>query len=170
MNKMRKIMLGKLTLNIGAGESGPELEKSKKLLEKISKKKVLTTITHKRTTFGVAKRRPIGVKVTLRGKDGLELLKQLIKAVDNKIKPSQFDINGNFSFGIKEYINIPGIKYDPDIGIRGMDVCVTLERPGFRIKRRMIKPKKVGKKHRISREEAIEFIKGLGVEVAESEE
>ncbi|RLI98343.1 MAG: 50S ribosomal protein L5, partial [Candidatus Aenigmatarchaeota archaeon] len=109
--------------------------------------------------------------VTVRGNDATEILKTLLRAVDDRVRPSQFDENGNFSFGVPEYISIPGIKYDPEIGIMGMDVCVTLERPGFRIKRRAIKRKKVGKKHRISKEEAMEWARGeLGIKVTEKEE
>lgn len=168
---MRRIRLEKITINVGAGEPGPKLEKSKKILEKISGKKVLVTRTHRRTTFGVPAKKPIGAKVTLRGNAARDVLKNMLQAVDNRLKPSQFDVNGNFSFGIDEYINIPGVKYDPDIGILGMDVCVTLERPGFRIKKRRIKPKKVGKGHRILKEEAAEWAKKeFGVRVTEEED
>ena len=157
-NPMKRIMLAKLTLNIGAGESGPGLEASKKILETISEKKAVITRTHKRTTFGMAKKRPIGVKVTIRGDSAVALLKRLLQSLDNRLEESKFDTSGSFSFGIQEYINIPGIKYDPDVGILGMDVCVTLERPGYRIKRRMIRPGKVGKRHRITREEAMDWM------------
>lgn len=170
-NPMRNIGVDKITLNIGAGEPGPNLERGKKILNKIAGNKVVVTKTRKRTTFGGGKGRPIGAKVTLRGRQATELLKTLLQAVDNRLRPAQFDSNGNFSFGIAEYISIPGIKYDPDIGILGMDVCVTLERPGFRVKRRRIKPRKVGKKHRIIREEAMEWSrKALGIEITEKEE
>ncbi len=121
-NVMRRIMLEKITLNMGAGEPGPKLEKAEAILKRITGKKVVVTKTHKRTTFGGPKNRPIGVKVTIRGKEAMELLKTLLQAVEKRVKPSQFDENGNFSFGIAEYINIPGLKYDPDIGIMGMDV------------------------------------------------
>ena len=170
-NPMKQIRLGKITLNMGVGEPGPNLDKAKKMLNKISNNKVITTKTKKRTTFGGGKGRPIGAKVTVRGKPAMELLKNLLQAVENHIKPNQFDANGNFSFGVAEYISIPGIKYDPEIGIIGMDVCVTLERPGFRIKRRRIKPRKVGKPHRIKREDAINWaIQTLGIKVTDEEE
>jgi large subunit ribosomal protein L5 len=159
MNRMKEIRLEKLTLNMGAGESGPKVEKSKKILEKIVSGKVVVTVTSGRTTFGMAKKRDIGVMVTLRGKKAMELLKRLLEAAENKLKPSQFDSSGNFSFGIHEYINIPGIKYDPDVGILGMDVCVTLERQGFRVKKRRIKPGIIGKTHRITPAEAMEWAK-----------
>jgi large subunit ribosomal protein L5 len=169
MNPMRKIRLEKVTINIGAGEAGPKLEMAKKLVEKLSESKVVVTKTHKRTTFGVAKKRPIGVKVTLRAERAKEFLKKALKAVNNRLAVTQFDDNGNFSFGIREYIDLPGIKYDPEIGIMGMDVCVTLERPGFRIKRRAERPKRIGKKHRITKEESQEWVKGeFDVEIVTS--
>ncbi len=156
---MEKIRLGKVTLNIGTGESGQKLEKAKTLMERLTKKKVVITKTHKRTTFGMAKGRPIGVKTTLRGNDASAFLKAAFHAAGNKIKEGNFDNTGNFSFGVEEYINLPIIKYDPEIGIMGLDVTVTLERPGYRIKKRKIRPKKVGKNHAIKKEEAIEFVK-----------
>ena len=158
-NPMRKIRLAKVTLNIGTGESGQKLEKAKKLMERLTGKTVVTTKTHDRTTFGMAKGRPIGIKVTLRGENAVKLLKASFHAAGNKLKASSFDSTGNFSFGVEEYINMPIIKYDPEIGIMGMDVTVTLQRPGYRIKNRMLRPKKVGKAHRIKKEEAIEFVK-----------
>ena len=158
-NPMREIRLDKLTLNIGAGEAGPKLEKGKALLEYITQGKVVITKTHKRTTFGPAKGRPIGAKVTLRGNQAMEILGKLLQGVDNRLKPGQFDRNGNFSFGIHEYIHIPGIKYNPDIGIMGFDVAITLMRPGFRVSRKRIRPGKIGKNHRITPQEAQEWVK-----------
>lgn len=166
MNPMREVRLEKVTINMGAGDSGPKLEKSKKIIETITRKKVVITSTKKRSTFGVAKGRQIGVKVTLRGKDAVEFLKKAIHAVEGKLKENQFDSNGNFSFGIHEYINIPGIRYDPDVGILGMDVAVTLERPGYRVKKRKLRPGKVGKSHLVKKEEAMEWArKHIGVEI-----
>lgn len=170
-NKMKEILLEKVTLNIGAGESGPKLEKSKAILEKISGGKAVITSTKKRSTFGVAKGKPIGVKVTMRGKEAEELLVRLLQGRDNKLKPSFFDSTGSFSFGVAEYINIPGIKYDPDVGIMGLDVAVTLTRRGYRVKKRKLKPSKVGKAHKITADEAREFVKArFGVQLVEKED
>ncbi len=47
----------------------------------------------------------------------------------------------------------------------GLEAAVTLERPGFRVRKRTIKTTPVGKNHRITKEEAISFVKQLGVEV-----
>jgi len=165
MNPMRNIRIVKITINIGCGEVGEKLEKAKKMLETLTNRKILITKTHKRTTFGVAKGIPIGCKVTLRGKDAEEFFKKALDAVDKKLPQNVFDAQGNFSFGIKEHIDIPGVKYDPEIGIFGMDVCVTLERPGFRIKRKKISHN-IGNKHLIKPEEAKEWVvKNYGVEI-----
>jgi len=167
MNPMREIRIEKVVLNIGCGGDLQKIERAEKLLKKITgREKVLITKSRKRSTFGIAKGKPIGVKVTLRKKDAEEFLKRAFSAIDNRLKASFFDEEGNFSFGIKEYIDLPGIKYDPSIGMLGLDVCVTLERPGFRIKRRKIQRRKIPKEHRISKEEAMEWVKKkFGVEI-----
>ncbi len=165
---MKAIRLEKVTVNMGAGEAGPKLEKAQKIIQAVTGKKVVVTKTHKRSTFGVAKGRPIGCKTTLRGERAMEFLMNALEAVEKTLKKSQFDANGNFSFGVKEYIHIPGVRYDPDVGIVGMDVAVTLERPGYRIKKRRIRPSPVGRKHRIDPEEAMKWaIKELGVKIIE---
>lgn len=165
MNPMREIRINKVTINIGCDESGEKLERAKKLLHSLTKKKIYTTRTSHRTTFGISKGRPIGCKVTLRGKEAEEFLKKALDAIDKKLSKRIFDAQGNFSFGIKEHIDIPGVKYDPDIGIYGMDVCVTLERRGFRVARKRIK-NKLGSEHRIRPEEASEWVvKNFGANV-----
>jgi len=168
MNPMREIRIEKVTINMGCGSDREKLERAYKLLQILTNRKPIITKTRKRTTFGMARNRPIGVKVTLRGKEAEEFLKKVFEAVDNKLKVSQFDEFGNFSIGIKEYIDLPDTKYYPEIGILGMDVCVTLERPGYRVKRRKLKKSKVGKKHIVTKEEAIEWVKKrFGVEIVE---
>jgi large subunit ribosomal protein L5 len=151
-NPMRRIEIEKIVLNIGVGELGEKLEQAKTILERITGKKPVYRKTRKRTTFGVAKGRDIGVIVTLRKDDAVEILKRLFKAVEGKLNKRCFS-ERTFSFGIEEYISIPGTDYDPKIGIVGLDICVALRRPGFK------KGIKVGKKHQISSEEAQNFIK-----------
>ncbi len=157
---MRSIKITKVTLNIGVGKPGDQLDKSIKLLQKISNRKPVTTKTLKRIpTWGLRPNLQIGTKVTLRDAEAEKLLSRLLQAVENKLKPSSFDNFGNFAFGIHEYIDIPGVEYDVDIGIIGLEVAVTLERPGFRIKRRRLLPRRIPMRHRITREEAINFIR-----------
>lgn len=166
MNAMKGIRVEKVTVNMGVGQAGDELKKAEEILKRITAcKPVQTKCKVKQPTWGIREGLPIGVKVTLRGKKAIEFLKNALTARDNKISEKSFDKVGNFGFGVKEYIDLPGVKYDPKIGIRGMDVLVTLKRPGFRIKLRKNRKKKISKKHVISREEAVEFVKAsFGVE------
>ena len=165
-NQMKEIKIAKLTLNVGAGKNEDLLKKGIALLQKLSPLKPVKTVTQKRIpTWALRPGLAIGGKVTVR-KDAGELLKRLLVAKENILKESNFDLSGNFSFGIPEYIDIEGLEYDPDLKIIGLEVAVTLERPGFRIKRRKIRAKKIGKKHKITKEEAVSFIKEkFGVEV-----
>lgn len=157
-NPMREIRIEKVTLNIGCGNDQDKLKRAEKLLQVLTGQKPLITKTKRRTTFGMARKKPIGVKVTLIKKKAEDFLRDALQAVNNELKESQIN-DGNFSFGLKEYIDLPKAKYDPEIGILGMDVCVALERPGFRVKRRRIKRSKIGKKHLITKVETIEWLK-----------
>lgn len=165
MNPMRDIRIAKVTLNIGCGEAGEKLDKAKKLLNILTGKTVVLTATDKRTTFGVPKGRSIGCKITLRGQDATAFLKKALEGAENRLSEKSFDKQGNFSFGVKEHIDLPGVRYDPEIGIYGMDVCVTLERRGYRVSRKKL-PSKIGKTHIITPDEAREWaVKTFGVKM-----
>ena len=51
------------------------------------------------------------------------------------------------------------MKYDPDVGIMGLQVCITLKRNGFRVKRRTLKRTEIPVRHRIKKDDAIDFMK-----------
>ena len=158
-NLMKKISLAKVVLNMGVGKSGEPIEIGKKTLVQITGKKPNARNAKKsQRDWGVRKGEPIGVAVTTRGNDAMKLLKKLLEAKDNQIKESAFDNEGNLSFGIKEHIDIPEIKYDPKIGILGLEVSISLERPGFNVKLRSQRKTKVGKNHRITKNDAIQFL------------
>ncbi len=166
-NKMKEIRIEKVTLNMGVGKTGEELEKAATILKTLTNSKpVLTKAKVKQPTWGIREGLTIGAKVTMRGKKAEDFLKEAFMAVDKKIKKKSFDKLGNFGFGVKEYIDMPKAKYDPKLGIKGFDVLVTLERPGYRVKKRKVKKARVGKKHLVTPEEAMEFIKQkFGVEI-----
>jgi len=159
MNQMKNIRIEKITLNIGAGKDQTRLEKGIMLLKSIANATPIKTITKKRIQeWGLRPGLPIGCKVTLRKGTAYKLLPRLLDAVDNRLAEKKFDQNGSVSFGIPEYIEISGVKYDPKIGVMGLEVCVTLERPGFRIKKRKLLARRIPAKHRISKQEAIDFM------------
>ncbi len=159
MNHMQKIQVEKVTLNIGTGKSQDQLEKGLKLLQTITQKTPIKTITQKRIAgWGLRPGLPIGCKITLRKKTAEDVLKRMVEAKDFVLGNNNFDQNGSISFGISEYIDIPGLKYSPEIGTMGLQVCITLQRPGYRIKYRKVQKKKVSPKHKINKNEAIKFM------------
>jgi large subunit ribosomal protein L5 len=166
-NPNKEIFVEKITLSMGTNVSPELLEKALILLEKISGKKPVKTISQKRIpTWSVRPGLPVGAMVTLRKEIANEKLSALLKALDNKLSEKSFDDFGNFSFGIKEYIDIPSVEYDHALGILGLQVSVTLSRAGYRVKKRKDFKSKIGKKHIITKNEAIAFIKNkFGVEV-----
>jgi len=158
-NTMKEIRLEKVVLNMGLGKSGDAVEVAKKALSQISGRKVNERSARKpHRDWGVRKGEPIGAAVTVRGGEGRELLKRLLEAKGNRVNGRSFDNMGNVSFGILEHIDIPGIKYDPKIGILGLDVSIRLTRPGFSVSARSKHKASVGKHHRITPEEAKAYL------------
>lgn len=159
MNKMQEIRIEKLTFNIGAGKDQGKLNKGIALLKHITGIDPVKTKTQKRIAqWGLRPGLPIGCKVTLR-KNTEDIIKRLLAAKENALAEQNFDEGGNVSFGIEEYIDIPGVKYEPEIGILGLQVCITLSRPGFRVKKRRLNKSKIGKNQLISKEDAINYFK-----------
>jgi len=155
-NPMRQFKIEKIILSAGGVDK--ELEKSKKLLELISGVKSQIIASQKRIPdFGVRPGLEVGVRATLRGQKAIELLTRLLGALDNTLKKKQVSDN-HFSFGIHEYIDIPGMEYQRDIGIKGFNVTVVFARPGLRVKRKKIKMGKVPKKQFVSKDEIIKFM------------
>lgn len=164
---MREIRLEKVVLNIGVGRSGDAIDAAKAALEQITgRKAAIRNARSAQRDWGVRKGEPIGVAVTLRRAAATDTLKKLLESRGNVAKARSFDDFGNYSFGIREHIDIPGVKYDPKIGILGLDVSVTLTRPGFGIRFRSRHKAKIGSGHVISKEEAKDYlVKKFGVEI-----
>ena len=164
---MKRINVHKVVINIGVGRSGEPIDKAKNaLLELTNQQPAVRGAKKTVRDFGIHKGEPIGVVVTLRREPAIEFLKRIIAAKKNVLKASSFDDYGNISVGIHEHIDIPGTKYNPEIGIFGMDVNIVLTRPGYRIAKKSRRSVKIGKTHSINREEAVEFFKQeYGVEV-----
>jgi len=157
---MRDIYVDKVVVHMGVGESGDKLVKAEEIMKTITKQTPVRAIAKKtQPAFSVRKGAPIGCKVTLRGKPAQEFVRTSLGIIDRILFENQFDTSGNFSFGIEEHTDFPGMSYDPQIGIYGMDVNVVLERRGIRITRRRMEQKKLPEKQRVKKEDAIEFLK-----------
>jgi len=157
---MKTIRIEKVTLNFGSGGDQALLEKGFALLEKVSGRKPVKTLATKRIpSWGIRKNLPIGAKVTLRGEEAFAFLDKVFKVHENLISPDAFDKQGNFSIAVPEYIDLEGIEYDAKLGIIGFEVAVTIERPGFRIKRRSLYKKKIPMRNIITKEEVLQFLK-----------
>ena len=158
MSSMKDVRIEKLTLNIGAGKDQSRLEKGIMLIKNLTGMNAVKTFSNKRIPeWGIRPGLAIGCKLTLRKKKAEEILVRFLDAKNNTLKKRNFDDNGNVSFGIHEYIDIKDAKYDPKIGVMGLEVCITLERAGFRIKRKKNR-KSIAKRHLITKEDAISFM------------
>jgi len=159
-NPMLVPVIEKVTVNMSVGKSGGPLDQAVTIIKQLtnqtpSKRRARKTIRE----FGIRKGEPIACVVTLRDEPAKEFLNKAFYAIENKLSKFSFDPQGNFSFGIKEHINLPGTRYLPELGIHGMDVSVSLGRAGYRVKRRHRRQSKIGKDHLLTAKEAILFIK-----------
>ena len=162
INKMQEIRIEKIVLSVGG--TADNLDKGIKLMERITGKKAVRKISSKRIpTLGVRPVLAVGGIVTIRGEKAIELLRRLLAAEDNKIRRRQISEN-SFTFGIKEYIEIPGMQYQRDIGLRGLECSVTFIRPGKRVIRKKIKKGRLPLKQIVKKEEILEYLANkLGV-------
>ncbi|NPE27108.1 50S ribosomal protein L5 [Methanococcoides sp. SA1] len=154
-NKMREIKLEKVILNIGG--VGDKLEKGEILLKEVSgKKPVKVQATKRIPTWNVRPGLEVGVKVTLRGTDALAMVKKLLPAIDNTLKEKSIQDNC-FSFGIHEYIEIPGVEYIREVGMMGFEVTVVFSRAGKSVEKKKVKR---GKSRRlvVTREEIEDYL------------
>ena len=166
-NPMLRPRIEKIIVNMCVGKSGEPLEKAAAILQQLTGQKPCKRKAKKSIRdFGIRKGEPMACIVTLRDEKAREFIKRALQAVENKVSKRSFDKQGNFSFGIKEHIDIPGTKYMPELGIHGMDVAVTLSRKGQRVKYRHKAESRVGIKHRLTPEEAITFVQDeFGIQV-----
>jgi len=151
---MRKIGIEKLVVNICVGESGDKLTKAARVLKELTDQEPVYSVARLTVrTFGIRRNEKIAVHCTVRGEKAEEILNKGLQVSEYELKDSNFSTTGNFGFGIQEHIDL-GLKYDPSVGIYGMDFFVVLSRPGFRVSKRKRAQARIGTQHKISKEAA----------------
>jgi large subunit ribosomal protein L5 len=166
-NAMRNPKIEKVTVHMSVGESGKKLSNAEMIMQTITGQKPVRNFAQKTLpAFGIKKGEAIGCKVTLRGEKAEKFLNTAFAIKEKTLNLKSFDKAGNFAFGIEEHTDFPGLEYDPEIGIYGMDVIVSIERPGYRIKRRKAQQQEIPAGHKLTKDDSIAFLGNkYGVEV-----
>jgi len=167
VNPMQRPRIEKAVLNISVGQSGEPLQRAVRVLKDLTGQTPSNRLAKRSIRdWGIHRGEPIACLVTLRNEAAIDFLKKAFDAIGNSLRKSSFDLNGNFAFGIRKHIDLPGVRYNPDLGIVGMDVSVAMGKPGYRVKRKRLARAKVGKKQKLTREEAIEYVReAFGIEI-----
>ncbi len=158
-NPLRALRLAKIVINIGVGEAGDRRTRAERVIQMLtSHKPVATRARGSNRDLGVRVGMEIGAKVTLRGADATRFLERALATRENQLDPASIDRNGHLSFGVPDYTDFDGMKYDPKIGIYGLDVSVEITRSGARVRSRARSPRPLPHQQRVAPEETRRFL------------
>ena len=133
-NPMQVPRVERVVLNVGMGEAIQDVKLLDSAVAELAlitgQKPVVTRAKKAIAGFKVRQGMPIGAKVTLRGSRMYEFLDRLLNIGLPRIRdfrgvsPKAFDGRGNYTFGLKEQLTFPEIKYDDVAAIHGMDITI----------------------------------------------
>ena len=133
-NMMQVPRVERVVLNVGMGEAIQNVKLLDSAVAELAlitgQKPVVTRAKKAIAGFKVRQGMPIGAKVTLRGSRMYEFLDRLLNIGLPRIRdfrgvsPKAFDGRGNYTFGLKEQLTFPEIKYDDVAAIHGMDITI----------------------------------------------
>ena len=133
-NRMQVPRVERVVLNVGMGEAIQNVKLLDSAVAELAlitgQKPVVTRAKKAIAGFKVRQGMPIGAKVTLRGNRMYEFLDRLLNIGLPRIRdfrgvsPKAFDGRGNYTFGLKEQLTFPEIKYDDVASIHGMDITI----------------------------------------------
>ncbi len=126
--------LDKIVINFGLGESasnGKALENAIDDLTNIAGQKPIVTRAKKSIAgFKLRENSAVGLKVTLRKDRMYDFFSKLVNIALPRVRDfaglptKSFDGRGNYTFGLKEQLVFPEIKYDKVDAVRGMDITI----------------------------------------------
>lgn len=157
---MRSIYLDKVVINIGTGSASEDAaDNARALIKKLTNHDAGYAFSKRRDPeLKLRQGQKIGAVATLRKEDAYDLLKRALDANNNQLGENAISRN-SVNFGVKEYIYFAGVKYDPKIGILGMNINAAFARKGKRVETRKRKRSNVSIKHRdISRDEIVGYL------------
>eukprot|EP01083_Nonionella_stella_P039557 107568_1 len=159
-NTMRKVFIEKLVLNISIGDGADRLTRAGKVLEELTgQNPVFSKARYTIRGFGIRRNQKTACRVTVRGAKAEKILNLGLRVRDYELQAENFSDTGNFGFGVEEHIDL-GLKYDPQVGIFGMDFYIVLARPGMRVSRRKHARAHIGQGHRVTKTDAQDWVKG----------
>ncbi len=133
-NPMQVPRVERVVLNVGMGEAIQNVKLLDSAVAELAlitgQKPVVTRAKKAIAGFKLREGMPIGAKVTLRGSRMYEFLDRLLNISLPRIRdfrgvsPKAFDGRGNYTFGLKEQLTFPEIKYDDVAAIHGMDITI----------------------------------------------
>ena len=138
-NDLQIPKLDKIVINFGLGDSATNSKALENAIKDITdiagQKPVITRAKKSIATFKVREGMALGLKVTLRKEKMYNFFSKLVNVALPRVRdfqglsPKSFDGQGNYTFGVKEQLIFPEIKYDKVDAVRGMDITICTTSP-----------------------------------------